>query len=379
MFEAIVLVEDNSVGEAIEQLALDTGEVSVLRTAFREPSQYEMARLLNTYQPDLVFLEIDNDGAAISRAEAMIANDPGIVIIGFGGPWIRKLAPHLADSGIAAIMPLPLTREGFQNTIEQAVHRVHAWNMETLVSFLPAKAGSGASTVALNVAGAVARLKRRVLLLEADLHSGPISDLIRARPRTTTRDALANSGHLDLTYWRNAVLNYKGVDVMLTDRSKKQPVPTWINCFHLLQFVRTHYDMVIVDLPEIVNDATAEIVRRSRAVHVVTTPDIPPISLARQRMAELEARRVASERMRLVINRWHKSDPALDEIAEELSVPVAAVLRNDFPAVRRATAAGELINPASALGQGYEAFAQALVGIEPPPKKNGLLQMLTGR
>ena len=68
-----------------------------------------------------------------------------------------------------------------------------------------------------------------------------------------------------------------------------------------------------------------------------------------------------------------------DIIAEELGVPVAAVLRNDYPAVRRATAAGELVNPTGALGQSYETFAQALVGMQPAPKKNGLLQILTGR
>jgi hypothetical protein len=97
-------------------------------------------------------------------------------------------------------------------------------------------------------------------------------------------------------------------------------------------------------------------------------------------MAELASRRVAADRMRIVINRWHKSDQPAEEICEELNAPLGAVLRNDFPGVRRATVNGDLINLASPLGEAYAIFAKSLIGISEAPKRGGgLLQKLTGR
>src|SRR4029077_12392611 len=104
--------------------------------------------------------------------------------------------------------------------------------------------------------------------------------------------------------WRNIVVPINGIDVLPTDRTRKEPVPTWINYFHLLRFAASRYELIVVDLPEIINDATAEIVRRARSVYVVTTPERCPVKLAEERLAELAFRGVEREKISLIINRW---------------------------------------------------------------------------
>jgi hypothetical protein len=82
--------------------------------------------------------------------------------------------------------------------------------------------------------------------------------------------------------------------------------------------------------------------------------------------------------MRIVVNRWHKTDLTADEMAKEINAPVAAVLQNDFPVVRRSTIGGNLIGAATRLGREYDAFAKSVMGIQPiPVRRASLLQILT--
>ena len=70
---------------------------------------------------------------------------------------------------------------------------------ENLVAFLPAKAGSGASTVATNVAGYLSAepLSKKTLLIDGDLHSGLISVTLGINHPYSILDALENSSQLD--------------------------------------------------------------------------------------------------------------------------------------------------------------------------------------
>ncbi len=71
----------------------------------------------------------------------------------------------------------------------------------------------------------------------------------------------------------------------------------------LLSFVRGRYDVVIADLPEVVNNATEVIARAAQAVFVVTTPSSPSLYLAARRRYDLEARGVSASKVKYIVNR----------------------------------------------------------------------------
>jgi Flp pilus assembly CpaE family ATPase len=71
----------------------------------------------------------------------------------------------------------------------------------------------------------------------------------------------------------------------------------------LLSFVRSRYDVVIGDLPEVVNDATEVVARAAQTIFVVTAPSSPSLYLASRRRYELEARGVAAAKIKYIVNR----------------------------------------------------------------------------
>lgn len=199
--------------------------------------------------------------------------------MGLASNHVHQSLEHVANSDLTSVAVWPFDLPRLERSISVAVHEVHGQIHENLVAFLPGKAGSGASTAALHTARALLRhLERRVLVIEGDLHSGHLASTLRVEPRLPIRKVLADAPEIDNLTWDRCVSSVDGVDFLLTDTLVKEPIPSWAQYFQILRFAAPKYDMVLVDLPEIVNEATAEIVRSARAVYVVSTPELASLN-----------------------------------------------------------------------------------------------------
>jgi Flp pilus assembly CpaE family ATPase len=382
MLDALLLVEDPSASVALEQMAVESRQVQVLRSCSRLPSRYELLRMLNSLGPDLVFLELNDAAAATPLLDILLSEHPNIAVVGVADSTLPFTPRAVLQIGIAALLSTPITLREFQHAVATAVQRTNQEQIPHLFCFLPAKAGCGASTAAVNISKHAADiLSLRTLLIEADLHSGVAGEYLRIQPVIPIREVLAEAPQLNSTRWRAVTVSAGRLDALLTDRSRKAPIPSWIDYFHLLRFVRTRYELIVVDLPEIVNEATAELVRRAAQVYVVTTPEVAPLKLAEQRMQELACRGVRDAQIEIVVNRWHRSDLDPDEIHKLLRCRVAAVLQNNYPVVRRCQARGVAIPESNKLGAAILDFTRKLSGREPPEtERPGLLRhLLLGR
>jgi pilus assembly protein CpaE len=369
MFKAILLVQDESACVAIEGLGHQSNQVSFEKTLDRFPQAYELSKLLNTLTPDLVFLDLGDWDSALAAAEDIRTLAPQTAIIGFGGGWEAQKQTQCENAGITELLVSPVSLKKFQDCVDRAIHKMRGAVQENLLAFLPAKAGSGCTTIALNLAGCLAdtsnrdSLGKKVLLIEGDLHSGVISVLLGEKHPYSVLDALEDSGQLDYSQWSKYVLKARGVDVLLCGRSKKSILPLWSNYHHLLAFAASRYDHILVDLPEIVNDATVEIVRRAKRVFVVCTPEAPSLALAPLRCQELRNRDIPAERIRVLLNRWQRGESTANEVEGMLNYPVSAVFGNDYASVSNATKASGFVNPATKLGRSFAAFAGKLAGV----------------
>ena len=213
-------------------------------------------------------------------------------------------------------------------------------------------------------------------MIESDLNSGVLAVLLKATFKVSVLDALEKAQELDYSKWTNSVVKKQGIDLLLAGRSK--PFPTWINYLHLLEFVKSRYDLIVVDLPEVVNDATAEIVRRSKFVFTVCTPETASLNLAPRRCHELEARGVPPERVGIIVNRWHPHEITETAIEERLEHG------NDYVSVHKAAEEGRLVDSQTELGKTFLSFAKKIAGIPEPDvpvvqPKVGFLKMLRNR
>ncbi len=330
---------------------------------------YPVARMLGTTRAEVILMEMSELNRDVPLAGLVHNQCPHIPLVGLASRDLQLFFNTHPSESLASVVGWPFTVHELGQAISAAVHKMDGGVYQNLLAFLPGKAGSGASTVVLQTARVMAlELKLRVLVMEGDLHSGLLSAMLQVPVKASIREALDAAPQGDAMIWQRYITEAGGIDFLLTNTAVKEPVPSWTHYLQILRRAASKYDMVLVDLPEIVNSATAEVVRRARAVYVVSTPEFASLKLSQQRCHELDHWGVDQKRIQALLNRGHKSDIGAKDAEQMLGCPVAATFPNDYRAVRKAIVDRSFIDRRSDLGQAYLAFARMLTGAETEKK-----------
>ncbi len=182
MLTALIFGTDRETTSQLQQLCSLTQDVCVFRTLERYPQAHESMRLLNSFAPQLVFLGADDEAAAHAVEHDIRSIHPSTAILGVSSRCKRADIFETAFGGFS-VCPIPCSPDEFRGAIFQALESGSGKKNAPVFAFQPAKAGSGATTTALFVAHILATLAdKKVLMLECDLHAGPISMLYNLQP-----------------------------------------------------------------------------------------------------------------------------------------------------------------------------------------------------
>jgi len=130
---------------------------------------------------------------------------------------------------------------------------------------------------------------------------------------------------------------------------------------HLVQFMRRNYKALCFDLSGNLERYSIEVMRESKRVMLVCTPEIPSLHLAKEKLAYLKSIELHG-RVSVLLNRVHrKALLTPDKVEELLGVPVFRSFSNDYAAVNEAISLGRSADPASVIGKQFEEFAQGLI------------------
>ena len=248
----VALVTANALAaEAIGQLLDETDLFRLVHSSSTFPDEHEIVRALRTKDPDILLLDIGywprvaNLVAALSRLQLRV------LTIGFREDWTAGQQEQFAHAGIKDLIREPFSPRDLERVVYEGLHREHPITNRNILSFLPAKAGGGCSTVALNTAAALANhFQRKVLLLEGDRRSGVFSIMLNLEAHRGISGALQEASDLTELSWRGHIQNVYGIDLLAADPARPGPMPSWIQYYQLLRFAQDRYDFMMVDLPE---------------------------------------------------------------------------------------------------------------------------------
>src|SRR5215472_461081 len=100
MFAAVIFFREERSCAALEKLAIESKQVAVHRVLGRYPQAFELAMILNTHTPDLVFLDLSDWESALATASGIHAAAPHAAILGFGGGWDPRRQAQAEAAGI---------------------------------------------------------------------------------------------------------------------------------------------------------------------------------------------------------------------------------------------------------------------------------------
>jgi pilus assembly protein CpaE len=349
------------------QAALADLPVAVVRRLEHYPSETELLHLLRSVAPQVIFLSVEHLGQASAVALAAGRHAPGVQVLALGAESNSELLLEIMRAGVREFLSAPFD----QRAIREALLRVDqvcgaapqdSGLTDLVFSFLPAKAGVGASTVALNASAALSRLKdTRVLLADFDLNSGMLAFMLKLECQYGVIDAAENAFTLDENLWRQLVTARGSLDLL--EAGKIRPgfriEPASIRS--ILDFVRRRYKAVCLDLSGNLEKYSIEIMHESNTVFLVCTTELPSLHLAREKLAFLRSLELDS-RVSIVLNRVGKRDVmSTTDVEKLLGLPVRAVLPNDYAGIHRALASGQPVDPSTDLGGRFTAFAETVL------------------
>jgi len=244
-----------------------------------------------------------------------------------------------------------------------------------LIVVFSTKGGVGKSTIATNVAAAMARaIDDTVSLMDADLQFGDVSVMLGIPPDRTVLDAAAAIHYADPELMRNLVTRHE-TGLMVLPAPSEPTMAAGVAPDEMtavcggLQAISGY---VIVDTPTSFDDTTLGLLEAADDVLLVGSMDIPSVKNLKIGMQQLDLQAIAGPKLKLVLNHANaKVKLDVKEIERVLGLSANFPVPDDI-AVPISVNAGRPVvvaEPKSPVARALDCIAESLLGPTASAKK----------
>jgi pilus assembly protein CpaE len=229
--------------------------------------------------------------------------------------------------------------------------------------------GSGRTTVALNLAAALAKdHPHDVALFEMSREGSPLADWLGVEPENPAHEVFGRHQRLDAASLKAAYAKHAGgLNLLLNcpetgGNAKLEPAA--IKRMAVLARVAGKFTVFAVDAPE--SEAGASALRESDLVLMVIRGDVPSVKRGRRLLVALPRLGVNADRVRVVLNRdGQPGQLSAAQIESGLGKPVHYRIPDDTNRVNRAMNYGELLVESwgTRIARGFRTLANDLMGV----------------
>ena len=331
---------------------------------------------LSSEEPTLCFLDVETDAErALAFVTELLRLKPGLPIVILLERNDPTLVLRFLRRGAAEFLLRPFSAEDFNAVMERlapATPPPRFGRGGRVLCVAPAKAASGASTIAANIAAHAADTKAgRVLLADLDPLTGIIAFLMKVKSPYSFLDALNRATTLDEDLWRGIVSTRGRLDVLPAPDSPTDAMAELADPAPLVEFVRQRYELVVADTPPVFSRWSATLASLCDELVLVTNNELPAVHAAQRALAHLERQRIERSKVRLVVNRFVRgAGLSREAIATALHIEIAHVVPADPETIHRSIVEAKPAPASSAAGRSLRELAEQLCGrpLQPSPR-----------
>lgn len=271
--------------------------------------------------------------------------------------------------GVRQFVPLPIDEQRLMAGIERVAQAHGMGERARILHVVPASGGCGATTIACNVAAALARSGRTVLV-DLDLVGGTVATSFDVQPRYTISDLMDHTERLDKNVLETALAVHEPTGLAILARPEMPEDAHRVDeagFGRLMQALSRAFDYVVLD-----SQLSAEPVH-GLAAHladlnlIVTQLNVPNARNAERFVQTLRRSGVTGERIRVVINRYVKRGQELEpeQVERTLGLKISWLVPNDFKNAMSAMNYGQpvvLRAPRAEISASLMGLAKALNG-----------------
>jgi pilus assembly protein CpaE len=387
MLNTVIVCPNHALLGQLKDTLVGTMNLTVSRTYSHYPSVLEITQCVRANQPDLLFVGMDVVESALQVVAAVQAEFPALPLIAIDHGSDRNSFIAMMRAGVRDCISPPFNRDSLKATlalVDSILQRARPdyGLSDRVYSFLPAKAGVGCTTVALNTSFAIAQISRQpTLLVDCDLTGGIMRFLLKLTNHFSLQDAAQAAHELDEDLWSRLITRFGSLDVLhsgLIDLSFRIETTQGTQ---MVEFWRRIYKTICLDFSGGLESFSVDRLCESKLVFLVSTPELTSLYLAKEKIRSIEHLQLG-DRLRLVMNRTESKSPiSNDEISKLVGLPIFMSFCNDYQAVNNAIHAGTHIQRDSRLVAEFQNFARSIT-VEPQAEaraKRGDLTQTLGR
>jgi pilus assembly protein CpaE len=295
-----VLIVDDIVEtrENVKKLLYFETDIEVVGTAANGREGVELAVKL---QPDVVLMDInmpEMDGIAAS--EAISAQSPNVQVVMMS---VQGESDYLRRSMLAGAREF-LIKPFSGEELVTSIHRVHQFAATRrmvavpppaapaiaappppprggkIIAILGSKGGSGASTIAVNLAVALREeSKARIALVDANLEFGDIGVLLNLPNNRTIADLASGKTEIDEEVLDGTMAAHSSAIKVLLAPARPE-LAELVKTAHLkriMELLDKSYDFIIIDLWKSFQETTIFFLDQADVILLIATSDIPSI------------------------------------------------------------------------------------------------------
>jgi pilus assembly protein CpaE len=204
---------------------------------------------------------------------------------------------YLDEARLAAELEAALTRLRLEPPLQTRHGR--------LVTVLGPAGGAGASTVAVNIATALAQKYGECGLIDLNLETGDLAGLLDLEPPHTLADFCANLSRMDPTMFQQCLTSHpSGIRLLAPPRNDSEAAsvtPRGIR--KAVSMARSVFSFVVADLANSAGEAQAQALFQSDWILLVLRLDFTSLRRAGRILQHFDRLELPRERVRLVVNR----------------------------------------------------------------------------
>jgi pilus assembly protein CpaE len=288
--------------------------------------------------PDVVLLDLGRDPEPYFALSAHLRKlQPTVHLIACSSifPPSQYLLMDAMRSGVQEFVAKPINTEILREVLKRFQEgQPQKKSSEKLIVLMGSKGGVGTTTVAVNLATQFCTFAhKRTVLLDFAQPLGNAHLLLNLHPRFGVRDALENLERLDSHFFAGLLTHHKSNLELLGGSLHPEE---WQNIpiaplERVVNVAQTDFDMVLMDIGSQFSSEWSAILQSARMVLLVTETNVPSLWTLDRRLQGLTGIGVDPERVRVIVNRWHKGDEeTLKTIEKNNKYAVLTHLPNDF-------------------------------------------------
>lgn len=235
-----------------------------------------------------------------------------------------------------------------------------------VIGLLGASGGSGTSTLAVNLAGVLAREAGRCALIDLKPGVGDLAALLDVKPSHNLADLCLNMGRMDRAMFESALVAHSsGVHLLAPPQMYEDiRLVTAPGVNKTLYLARDVFRFTVVDLEDCYHEEQVTVLRQADFILLVFRLDFTSLRSTKRILDNLEQAGIAAERVRLVINRYGQAkELPLSQAEEALGRKIASLVPDDPKTINAANNAGEPVvfrAPTSKVAQSIVQLAKGL-------------------